>query len=1051
MNNITVIEKQFNYLEDVVYNGLNPSGISVGGGGGSESDLYYSKVQLDAGQLDNRYYIKAEVNTWRNDVTQTEMGYLHGATPITSNVQAQLTARAIISGTPAQYQTAVWTGTTSILGDDALCIGFNNEIWTDQGVDGNAILYINHRGYEAGQTQYRDTQISDGKGGLIAYFDGSTGYVGIGVTLPISNLHIEQASIPVLTLRSSTGTDSANTGSINFVTDVSARGSQISGYREVSSNKHALIFSTFYTTLQERMRIDSKGNVGINTAAPHEKLDINGNLAVHNEINFSPLVEGNAIGYINYEGYLSGITQYRDLQIGDGRHNIILTIDGSAGNVGIRTSSPDKHLHISDNIGATIRLESSENAISDTQEFGVIEWETKDASAPGVAGRIVGVAEGIYGRLGLSFETGYVGAGLLERVRIDNLGNVGIGDTTPTYKLDVNGTGRFTGNLFLDAYIGTTNYQSEQTGWRGTYAGAFDFRSVYTDELIAKTFIADIDLALLSGTMVSKSITQVSRNFTVPAVDSTATLYVEAIPGFPTSKTFESGDWIRLQVINRTGGGLRWLKVYGTVDAGTLVDGGATGEQYYTFTTKYCGAGGAAEDETVYAGAGAQDLGVSGNGFIQSEAGSYSLNTPYIQTATWTTNPYEGENIEVRTRMGNLAGIPNQTGFGLTTRRDNTNYVTQWWTAADDWGIRGVVGGNEVFKLGDENKIACLTIESTKLYIGTGTYGDPNTDFYVDNAGQFSLQDKLTWDGTDLSITGAIKATTGEIGSGADLWTITADSIYTGTEHLTDDWNTAMDGITLATDGAIHAPNFYVNTGGEIGLRQVESILFKVDGSQGLKIKGSEIWEDQFDNDSASISINLSGYDYGSSRFRDFYVYDGKAATMLHIDGSEATIDVYGDFTVNANLDVTGSTTSGDLDVTGEIRSTEVKKWSCSGANFKAVNPDTNDIAYAYNYGTVTASADGIYLLAPVSLPNGAVISSAEVFGNAGAAAETWRLYRVALSNGASGILGTAVINTEDTSISNATVDNDTYGYFFSALSLDTSDAIYGANITYVL
>jgi hypothetical protein len=66
MNNITVIEKQFNYLEDVVYNGLNPSGISVGGGGGSESDLYYSKVQLDAGQLDNRYYIKAEVNalTW---------------------------------------------------------------------------------------------------------------------------------------------------------------------------------------------------------------------------------------------------------------------------------------------------------------------------------------------------------------------------------------------------------------------------------------------------------------------------------------------------------------------------------------------------------------------------------------------------------------------------------------------------------------------------------------------------------------------------------------------------------------------------------------------------------------------------------------------------------------------------------------------------------------------------------------------------------------------------------------------------------------------------
>ena len=120
MNNITVIEKQFNYLEDVVYNGLNPSGISVGGGGGSESDLYYSKVQLDAGQLDNRYYIKAEVNTWRNNVTSIEMGYLHGATPITSNVQTQITNRAIISGSPADSQLAVWTGATSIEGSNNL-------------------------------------------------------------------------------------------------------------------------------------------------------------------------------------------------------------------------------------------------------------------------------------------------------------------------------------------------------------------------------------------------------------------------------------------------------------------------------------------------------------------------------------------------------------------------------------------------------------------------------------------------------------------------------------------------------------------------------------------------------------------------------------------------------------------------------------------------------------------------------------------------------------------------------------------------------------------
>ena len=62
MNNITVTAKQINSLEDVVYSGLIPAGGVVGTGGGSESDLYYSKIQLDAGQLDNRYYTETEVN-----------------------------------------------------------------------------------------------------------------------------------------------------------------------------------------------------------------------------------------------------------------------------------------------------------------------------------------------------------------------------------------------------------------------------------------------------------------------------------------------------------------------------------------------------------------------------------------------------------------------------------------------------------------------------------------------------------------------------------------------------------------------------------------------------------------------------------------------------------------------------------------------------------------------------------------------------------------------------------------------------------------------------
>lgn len=50
---------------------------------------YYTETELDAGQLDNRYYTETEIGTWRNSVTQTEMGHLHG---VTSDIQNQIDA-----------------------------------------------------------------------------------------------------------------------------------------------------------------------------------------------------------------------------------------------------------------------------------------------------------------------------------------------------------------------------------------------------------------------------------------------------------------------------------------------------------------------------------------------------------------------------------------------------------------------------------------------------------------------------------------------------------------------------------------------------------------------------------------------------------------------------------------------------------------------------------------------------------------------------------------------------------------------------------------------
>lgn len=55
--------------------------------------------------------------------------------------------------------------------------------------------------------------------------------------------------------------------------------------------------------------------------------------------------------------------------------------------------------------------------------------------------------------------------------------------------------------------------------------------------------------------------------------------------------------------------------------------------------------------------------------------------------------------------------------------------------------------------------IGGLTITPTKLHLGTGTYNNANTKFYVDNAGFFSLSNKLTFSSTGaLTVKGNITA-----------------------------------------------------------------------------------------------------------------------------------------------------------------------------------------------------------------------------------------------------------------------------------------------------
>jgi len=140
------------------------------------------------------------------------------------------------------------------------------------------------------------------------------------------------------------------------------------------------------------------GNVGIGTLNPTKDLEINGG-------------DGIGIRLFNTNANSWDIlnAQYGKLDFVRGGTNIFMRIDQS-GNVGIGTTSPGKKMEISGGDGVGIRLRNT-NANS---------WDILNS---------------------LNGTLDFVRGGTNTFMRIDQVGNVGFGTTSPSYNLEVKGTG----------------------------------------------------------------------------------------------------------------------------------------------------------------------------------------------------------------------------------------------------------------------------------------------------------------------------------------------------------------------------------------------------------------------------------------------------------------------------------------------------------------------------------------------------------------------------------------------------------------------------------
>ena len=138
--------------------------------------------------------------------------------------------------------------------------------------------------------------------------------------------------------------------------------------------------------------------------------------------------------------------------------------------------------------------------------------------------------------------------------------------------------------------------------------------------------------------------------------------------------------------------------------------------------------------------------GLSGSGYIKMNANPRDTATPFMDIVERTgSGLYD---VLLKARLGDLSGIANtdrvfgsaNPGFGLAT----DNVFLQG-------GIRATTGS-----------IGGIEMESNKLYIGTGVHANSNTGFYVDSSSKFSLGDKLTWDGSALTVQGQLRLSSGQ-------------------------------------------------------------------------------------------------------------------------------------------------------------------------------------------------------------------------------------------------------------------------------------------------
>ena len=358
-------------------------------------------------------------------------------------------------------------------------------------------------------------------------------------------------------------------------------------------------------------------------------------------------------------------------------------------------------------------------------------------------------------------------------------------------------------NLIINSAgsIETSNYVSGLSGFSlsAKNNGFLEVEQAKIRGTLSTTVFEKESVNAVGGQLLVANSTTITGSTAISA--SQTTMSVANVTGFAQNEI------LLLKKVSGTGFNTEYVKVLSSSRDGTNdndLRGRIMVERSFGRTATFAGAkhsgsiSAVAENSASYEpGQVVVSTGKIGTGYIRLNANPNDVTTPYIDIVERTGSGVF--DVDLKARLGDLSGISStlvgsSPGFGLFS--ENV-FLTGKVTATS-----GEIGG--------------ITIDSNKIYSGTGTHGNSNTPFFVQGgsaatAGDFSLGDKLVWDASaeTLNIDGTLSVGSlpaGTVSSSAQLASEIsgATSIPAGT--LSSSAQIAAD-ISGSSSGAIGSLN----------------------------------------------------------------------------------------------------------------------------------------------------------------------------------------------------------------------------------------------------